>query len=156
MCEALMRRGVATCAVQVMDISSAGIHATPDTVVHPWAITAAREFGISLGEHRARLLTPEMLQRADVVFVMDYENKVQLLARYPQVKSKVRMLGFYAGGNARTFEIRDPYYQNEEGTRRCYKLLDTCVRNLIADLLATSRASATSRSLGCTVLQNPK
>ena len=129
MCEALMNQertpsGIAFTAV------SAGLHAVPGREAHPWAIAAARDFGISLEGHRARLLTPEIVAKATVIFTMDYQNQVDLLSRYPEAKQKTFPLGAYAGKEHRSAEIPDPYYLDEEGTRRCYRTLATCIRNL--------------------------
>ena len=134
MCEALMKRALSGTPEVKVSVTSAGVSATVGRPAHPWAIAAAHELGISLEHHRARLLTSEMLDQADVVFVMDYQNKVQLLIRYPDMRGKVMMLGVYAEPSHRSAEIRDPYFEGEEGTRRCYGILQTCVRNLVSDL----------------------
>ena len=134
MCEALMKRALPGTPDPKVSVTSAGVSATVGRPAHPWAIAAAHELGISLEHHRARPLTSEMLDRADVVFVMDSQNKVQLLIRYPEMREKVMMLGAYAEPGHRSAEIRDPYYEGEEGTRRCYGILQSCIRNLVSDL----------------------
>jgi protein-tyrosine phosphatase len=140
MCEALMERALAD-TPNVIVVTSAGLNATPGRPAHPWAVDAARELGISLEHHRARLLTADMLERTDVVFVMDCQNKVQLLTRNPTMSEKVIMLGSYAGRSYGSMEIVDPYYEGEEGTRRCYGILQTCIRNLVIELLANAEAT---------------
>ena len=76
----------------------------------------------------------EMLNQADAIFAMDYQNQVELLCRYPAIREKVFMLSAYAGEDYRSVEIRDPFYGNEDGTRECYRVLQVCVNNLIATL----------------------
>jgi protein-tyrosine-phosphatase len=134
MCEALMKRGLGAVPKAQITVASAGLNAVPGRAAHPWAVTAAKEFGISLDNHRAKLLTPEMVSQADVIFAMDYQNQVQLLSRYVQAGSKVFMLSAYAGEDYHSGEIRDPYYTGEEGTRECYKILNTCIQNLVSGL----------------------
>jgi len=134
MCEALMKRAAAAVPDKQIAVASAGLNAAPGMAAHPWAVAAARELGISLENHRAKLLTAEMVRQADVVFAMDYQNQIQLLSRYSEAKDKVFMLGAYAGEDNRPLEIRDPYYAGEEGTRDCYKILNTCIQNLVRGL----------------------
>jgi protein-tyrosine phosphatase len=129
MCEALMKR--ASLPGARFAVTSAGLNATPGRVAHPWAITAAEEFGVSLKNHKARLLTAEMVAHADAIFTMDYQNHAQLIARYPETAGKVSLLGTYSSGSARSLQIRDPYYGGEQTTRECYKILEACIQNLV-------------------------
>lgn len=134
MCEALMNRALAAVPDKGITVTSAGLNAAPGRAAHVWAVAAARELGISLENHRAKLLTADMVNQADVVFAMDYQNQVQLVSRYSRAKHKIFMLGVYAGDDNRVVEILDPYYAGEEGTRDCYRILSTCIRNLVNSL----------------------
>lgn len=133
MCEALMKRAVSSWTRDIV-IVSAGLNAVPGRIAHPWGIAAAKEFGIALENHRAQVLTSEMVTKAEVVFAMDYENMVQLRSRYPEAKDKLYMLGAFGGANLSP-EINDPYYSGEDGTRQCYKMLQICINNLVSTLL---------------------
>ncbi len=133
MCEALMKRAIENSRVD-MRVLSAGLNATSGRPAHPWSVVAAREFGIDLSQHRARPLNSEMLDHADAIFAMDYRNQVELLCRYPAIRDKVFMLSAYAGEGYRSIEIQDPFFGDEEETRRCYALLQHCVDNLVATL----------------------
>jgi protein-tyrosine phosphatase len=134
MCEALMNRALTVLSNAQITAVSAGLNAVPGRPAHPWAITAAREWGISLENHRSRLLTAEIVNQADVLFVMDYQNLVQLLTRYPESRGKVFMLSAYASEEKCPVEIRDPYYAGEQGTRSCYEILNTCIQSLVRNL----------------------
>jgi len=133
MCEELMNRAVRGCSVSI-NVTSAGLNAVPGRPAHPWAIAAARDFGISLENHRARLLTSEMIDQADAIFAMDNQNRVQLLSRWARARNKVFMLTAYAKKEYRAVEIRDPYYLPQEETRHCYQLLNDCIQNLAQSL----------------------
>ncbi|HET9406850.1 MAG TPA: hypothetical protein VFO39_06395 [Candidatus Sulfotelmatobacter sp.] len=135
MCEALMKRAVSAARINV-HVTSAGLNATPGRPAHPWSLAAARDFGIDLSQHRARLVSQRMLDDADAIFVMDYQNQVELLSRFPAVADKVFMLSAYAGDNYKSIEIRDPFFGDEQETRNCYNILETCIRNLTATLVA--------------------
>jgi len=147
MCEALLNRELANLEVPRITVTSAGLNAIPDRPAHAWAITAARELGISLEDHRARLLTPEMVDQADVIFVMDYQNQVQLLSRWAHAQKKVFLLSAYASQDYELVEIVDPYYLGVEGTRHCYNILDACIRNLVRGILNEERDHAHGANL---------
>ena len=139
MCEALMKQALARIPNVSISVMSAGLNATPGRPAHPWAIAAAHEFGISLENHRARPLTAEMVEQADLIFIMDRQNLVQLRTRYSRVASKVMLLSAYAGDDFQQAEIQDPYYQSEQGTRQCYEILSVCIRNLVSSLSMNSK-----------------
>lgn len=133
MCEALMNQACVDLH-QGVSVTSAGLNAIPGTEAHPWAVSAARDYGISLEQHRSRLLTDEMVERAEVVFAMDYQNQVQLISRWPNAKQKVYLLSAYADEHYKSVEIHDPYLVGEQATRDCYRVLDACIRNLRSTL----------------------
>ena len=133
MAEAIFRQCTAGTHILVSAVS-AGLHAIPGGAAHPRAVAASSEIGLSLAEHRAQLLSPEMVSEADVIFVMDFQNKAEVLALYPEAREKVLMLSAYADGTDRCREIPDPYSGDLETTRRCYALLQTCIHHLSAEL----------------------
>ncbi len=142
MCEALLIRELAGVPGIRVATSSAGLHAVPGRPAHPWAIAAARDFGISLDGHRARLLTQPMVDEFDAIFAMDYQNQVELLSRWPAARKKVYMLSAYAGENYRSVEIPDPYYLGPEGTAACYQVLKTCIQQLAHCLSKSANADS--------------
>ena len=137
MCEALMKRELLD-GKSNLRVASAGIHAVPGNQAHPWAIRAAHELGISLADHRARLLSEQDVVEADVVFAMDYQNQVQLFMRWPQARSKIFMLGGYAALGGESVEIHDPFYRGEMATAQCYRQLSKCIHNLVGSMNTVS------------------
>jgi protein-tyrosine phosphatase len=129
MADALLKRSAAEAQLPIRS-DSAGLHATPGKAAHSWAQAAAGELGISLADHQAKLLTAKMVDTADAIFAMDFQNLSELLSLYPRCKNKIFMLSAYAG-DPRVHEISDPYLGDLETTRQCYRLLQTCVRNLV-------------------------
>ena len=134
MAECLMRKALSEAGVNdsKVRIASAGLHARPGREAHPWAQEAALGLGISLSHHRAKPLKPEMVEQADAVFAMDFQNKAELLTLYPEARGKIYMLSAYAEGDWRDREIPDPYLGDVEVTKYCGRQLQICIRNLIA------------------------
>jgi len=127
---------------QQVRIVSAGVHATAGREAHPWAQEAAAGLGISLAEHRAKPVTRELVEQADCVLAMDFQNKAELLALYPEANEKIFMLSTYAEGPWQYREIPDPYLGDLETTRFCGQQLRTCVQNLIASTILWPSSAA--------------
>ena len=141
MAEFLMRKALHETSpeeVEKVHIVSAGLHANPGREAHPWMQEAAADLGISLAEHRAKLLTPEMVDAADAIFAMDFQNKAELLTLYPESADKIHMLSAYAEGAWKYREIPDPYLGDLEVTRYCARQLQTCIQNLLAATVLSS------------------
>jgi protein-tyrosine-phosphatase/glycosyltransferase involved in cell wall biosynthesis len=128
MAAALMRRRLSDLGAGRVAVHSAGLHARLGRGADGRAEMVAGEFGVSLGDHRARPLTRDLALGADLVFAMDTLNQAEILGRYPEAADKVFLVG--AGGPARRrrpVEIDDPFTGDVEDIRRCYRLLVTCV-----------------------------
>jgi len=111
-------------------IESAGLLQDRDGRSEHRAIAVAREHGLSLDNHRSRGVTEAMLRAADVIFVMDYANHANLLAKHPQVGRKTFLFGELKDGNE-PIEIVDPYEGSIEDVSACFNQLLVCTDNLV-------------------------
>jgi protein-tyrosine-phosphatase/predicted ATP-grasp superfamily ATP-dependent carboligase len=103
-------------------VGSAGLSAKPGEPAHPLARAAAEAYGVSLAEHRARRVTAEMVGRADVIFVMDYVNQAELIARFPQAADKTYLYAATASASrGESPEIFDPQGHDEATIHRCFQ-----------------------------------
>jgi protein-tyrosine-phosphatase len=120
-------------------IASAGLHANPEGGADPRALVVAREFGISLDDHRPQRLTHTLVEQAGVILVMDYRNEAQLLAQYPEARHKVFLLGMLTEQpRLPQIEIVDPYNGDTTDIRRCYEILQSRIRSLAGALSPTA------------------
>lgn len=122
-------------------IASAGLHAKPYGEADERGRTVAVEFGCSLEAHESQMVSKDMVERADVVFVMDRFNEAKLLGRFPQAKRKVRLLGV-GDADAMGLDITDPYDGELEDVRRCYERLARCIRQLALRLGGPTTAAS--------------
>jgi protein-tyrosine phosphatase len=134
--EALFRDATQSTGFAELQISSAGLHALSGSPAHPWALAAAEELGVSLAHHRAKLITGDIVKNADAIFTMDFQNKAEMITRFPTAMNKIVMLSSYAEGPHRCREIIDPYFGDLDRTRQCFKVIRTCVLNLTSALSA--------------------
>ena len=143
MAEFFMRQALREAGLEKqVRIVSAGLHASAGREAHPWAQEASADLGIALTEHRAKPLIREMVEEADCIFAMDFQNKAELLALYPESESRIYMLSAYADGPWQYREIPDPYLGDLETTRFCAQQLQICIRNLMLAIFPSSAYSA--------------
>jgi protein-tyrosine phosphatase len=82
-----------------------GLPATKD------AQRLAEMVGIDLSHHRSREVSKEILQKADVILVMEAGHKEAIVHEFPVVANHVYLLSEAAKGIA--FDIPDPYMTDE-------------------------------------------
>jgi protein-tyrosine phosphatase len=128
--ELMFKRELLNHGRQGIDVNSAGIHTSPGREAHERAQIAARKLGFDLSHHRSKPLTAEMVAQADAILAMDFQNKAELLAQFPEARERIYMLSAYAENGRRYREIADPYFGDQDQADRCFTLLLTCVHNL--------------------------
>jgi len=72
------------------------------------AIEAASASGIDLREHRSQHLSRELAESATVLVIFDDINRERLLDRYPELSSRLVMLGSFASQRKWPLHIADP------------------------------------------------
>src|SRR5882724_1714768 len=65
-------------------VLSAGLGAMDGQVPTPHSVAAMRELGIDISGQRSRMLTPELLTRADYIFGMTHSHVDTICLLYPK------------------------------------------------------------------------
>jgi len=113
---------------------SAGMHGyhagdPPD----PRSITTARQFGVELGDLRARKMVPSDLDTFDIIAAMENAHLRQIRALRPEPpRGIVRLLPSWAGEAG---EVPDPYYDDRSFVP-VYRLIERSVDALFAEVRA--------------------
>ena len=121
-CRSPMAEGLIRQAVPGVQISSAGMSALVGRGADPIAVQIMAGVGVDISAHRARMLTDAIARDADLILVMDEQQKQQLAAQYPYARGKVFKLG-----EAARQDIPDPYRQYPEVFRTVFSLIETGV-----------------------------
>ena len=108
---------------QGQDAESAGLAAYPGDPPTPDAVAVAREFGLDVSSHRARPLTTELLDEAEVVVGMTAAHVGELEAR--GAGGKARLLG--------AADLDDPIDRGREIYRGTYGQIESDVRALLEE-----------------------
>jgi protein-tyrosine phosphatase len=127
-------RGV---AVEVRSAGTGGWHvgAPPDRRM----TAAAAEVGLELSGAAAQL-TPEDLEAADLVVVMDRSNlaDVQRLAAQAGVEAEVRLYRSFDPEAGSDLEVPDPYYGGPDGFVEVVAMARRAARGLVDHLAASA------------------
>lgn len=113
-------------------IDSAGFigpdRASPDT-----AQRAALRRGIDLSAHRSRLVSPALVESADLIIVMDRVQERKLLEHFDR-RSGVLVLGDLDPDPIDTRTIRDPYSHGEAVFDQVYERIERCMETLLSTM----------------------
>lgn len=104
---ALLERALAERSITGISVSSAGTGAWDGAPVSEGAYLVALERGLDLSSHRARLLTRELVEGADLILTMARHHR----ARVDELggEGRVFVLGEYAGREGDGAEVSDPF-----------------------------------------------
>ena len=105
-------------------IWSAGLGALTGHPADPLTVEVAAARGLDLSAHRAQQLASWMCQAADLIFVMEQFQKIELEQQYPLVRGKVFRLGELG-----KFDIADPYRQPIAAFDTAYEAIALGVAN---------------------------
>jgi len=87
-------------------VASAGLGAEDGYGPHPEAIRLLAERGINITTHRSRQVTPAIALAADLILVMDHEQKAWCESLVPGTRGRVFLLGCWLPPERQ--EIADP------------------------------------------------
>jgi len=94
------------------------------------AVAAAGERGIDLTAHRSQRVTPELLEAAELVVVMDRGQRDRIVSARPQLASRTVLLGDLDPEPIARRAIHDPVFQTVEVFRSTYARVERCTRAL--------------------------
>lgn len=94
------------------------------------AITVAHRYGVDLSEHRAQSVTRKMIEKSDVIFVMDMWNYYDVKHEFADAADRVYFLkpADKSGGG---FEIRDPHHSGVERFETVYGTIADMIDRMI-------------------------
>ncbi len=105
-------------------VASAGLMALVGHAADPLAVTLMAERGLDATEHRARQITTELIQAAELVLVMEQWQQKELEKLYPQARGRVFRLGHW-----QKFDIIDPYRRGRECFEEALVAIDRGLNN---------------------------
>ncbi|MBU1361811.1 MAG: low molecular weight phosphotyrosine protein phosphatase [Gammaproteobacteria bacterium] len=118
-CRSPMAQALLEAALPGSDVSSAGLHAMHGLPADPLACELMAERSFDVSRHRARQLSMDMCQRADLILVMDRAQRHEIEDRYPFAIGKVFRLCEHSKQ-----DVPDPYLADREVFRKSLALIE--------------------------------
>jgi protein-tyrosine-phosphatase len=134
-CRSPMAEGILRKMLSVdpdITVSSAGTHALEGNPATEFAVIAARERGIDISGHRARMLTPEHIENSRIILCMEPFHVEWVLALDVSASGRIFTLAEFSGGDAGRKTIPDPYGCSLREYRECFRDIHLCLGNFIA------------------------
>ena len=118
--EHLLRHALAQPSIRV---SSAGLAARAGHPIDRLALATLERRGHHGISHSARQVTPEMVNAADLVLVMERGHLQGVLRRVPLARGKTFLMGRWDGN----YDIPDPYRKEMPAFEHAYALIEKSV-----------------------------
>jgi protein-tyrosine phosphatase len=128
-----------------MIVRSAGLETTPGKPAHIKAKAVALEHRLSLEEHATTQVHTELIDKSDLIIVMEIVQKNRIQRLYPKANGKVVLLGRF--DSVGSLEIADPYSGTSEEFQSCFQQVSRCCDVLAARLGVESSEPAMSQVL---------
>lgn len=117
-------------------INSAGLIALVGHQADPIACRLLHEKGIDISDHRACQINREMIRKADLILVMESNQKIAIEKNEPTSRGKVFLLGEWG-----KFDVIDPYQQDITVFEKSLALIEKGISQWLSKLSPQSLKS---------------
>ena len=132
MAEAYTREAFRKAGRADIEVASAGLSTVNGFSASTQAQVVAYEFGGSLADFRSTRVTKTLLESCDLVVAMTSMHKYYLQHLDNQVDVKL-LMEFVGQDNV---DVPDPYGENVDGYRDCFKKMQSALDALVDDILS--------------------
>lgn len=102
---------------------SAGLHAFPGAPVSRESVLAVKEF-VDISDHRARGLSVDFVNAADVIVTMTEQHKQAVQQLFPEYEKRLMTIRELAGEHG---DVEDPYGSSQAVYNACGKEILRCL-----------------------------
>lgn len=111
---------------------SAGVIASNGLPASPNAIKVMAEEGIDISTHQTLPLTRDLVERADIIFVMTQWHKLEVIGLLEKPGKEVYLVKEFAEKHSNNnFDIQDPIGKPVEIYRQCRDELKECMSGIV-------------------------
>lgn len=136
MCEAYFNSLCETHQCSSLSASSAGTDAWDGERASMYTITALSGYATKIATHKARCLTKEMLEEADLVITMTEAHRQRVLRLNPLLSMRTRLLGEFGRDGK---DIRDPFGGGAEIYSLCFEHMKEPLDRLFEQFSKTTK-----------------
>jgi protein-tyrosine phosphatase len=136
-CRSPMAAALLAQKLPAVELRSAGINALIGQPAAPHSIALMQQRDIDISAHRAQQLQAWLCESADLILVMDAQQKQIIEEQYPTTRGKLYRLGQYG-----QFDVFDPYRRSREQFEDCLRLIEQGVADWVSRIEAINQSSA--------------
>lgn len=118
-------------------VESAGLETSFGKPAHPLAQVVGTQGGLLLSKHATQPLHKEQVERADMILVMEWEQRNRVIKLYPQATQKVFLLRQFYDQSVR--EVADPYSGTLQDFQICFSMITQACDVLVARMLPAGK-----------------
>ena len=145
-CRSPLAEGVARSLLQnesrEFEVSSAGTFAMDGGCASSGSLEVARENGLDLESFTTQRLTSEVLDRADLVLVMEPGHRSGVLGLSPVADTKTWLLGEVSGHRGPEAAVADPFGGSLDSYRRTFQKIAKLIREGLPRILELAERKA--------------
>lgn len=119
-------------------VESAGLETSFGKPAHPLAQVVGTQGGFSLSKHATQPLHKEQVERADIILVMEWEQRNRVIKLYPQATQKVFLLRQFYDQSVR--EVADPYSGTLQDFQICFSMIKQACDVLVMRMLPAAKS----------------
>ncbi len=120
--------------IQNVLVESAGTMAPQNRLPTNYTLMVMVERGIDISSHRSKILTKQMIEKADLILVMEKAHQLFIEEFMPSVHGKVFLLKSY-GFTGCEEEVQDPIGRDLEFYRQCREELEIEIKRIFPDII---------------------
>jgi protein-tyrosine phosphatase len=118
-------------------VESAGFNALVGFQAHPEVLGVMADQGIDVSGHRGRTLTPSMALAADLILVMDKQQKELCSRLVPSARGRIFLLGHWLSSPPP--DISDPLHKDHEAFSKTYEIIRSSVASWLPHMTVNQR-----------------
>jgi protein-tyrosine phosphatase len=129
-CRSPMAEGLLKQALPGKTIRSAGLSALIGKPADPFSVQVMAERDIDISAHRAQNISARLVSEADLILVMDLEQKRHVETQYVGSRGKVFRICELS-----KLDVGDPYREGIESFRTAFNLIDSGVKEFVSQIV---------------------
>lgn len=115
-------------------VESAGVIAIDGNPPARMAVEEMKRHGIDISGYRTTALTVELINKAEMVLVMEHAHAYAILSLAPKATEKVKLMGEFAQ-DLETDEIGDPYGGQADDFSETFDIIKQAADNLAVQIV---------------------
>ena len=132
--EGLLKKLVQKKGLDGIVADSAGLLALPGNSATGLAQKVAAEYYVDLSGHAAKSVREDIINKNDLILVMEKPHAENLLDTFPEAEDKVFLIRRFARFGSKNRGVADPYGLNYEAYRFCFLDIQDCISGLAEHL----------------------